>query len=83
MSRLFLTGKSIVWYCSVKKCPCVHIWVNSQNSHLTDFECYRALLAAVTVSQRSCHWVELDLTATDFYIGNLAAFEYLLKYSYQ
>ena len=27
--------------------------------------------AAVTVSQRSCHWVESDLRATDFYIENL------------
>ena len=28
-------------------------------------------LAAVAVSQRYCHWVESDRTATDFYIGNL------------
>ena len=42
-----------------------------------------ASIATVTVSQRSGHWVESDLRrATDFYIGNLAPFEYLLKYQY-
>ena len=47
MSRPFLTGKSIVLYCwgwskrqlkTSQKCPCVYIWVNSQNRQLTDFD---------------------------------------------
>ena len=34
------------------KCPCVHIWVNSQKSQLTDFDHYSYLPLKFSYSQR-------------------------------
>ena len=35
-----------------KKCPCVHIWVNSQTRHMTDFDLYSYLPLKFSYSRR-------------------------------
>ena len=73
MSRPFLAGKSIVLCCceggqnesknQLKKCPCVHVWVNSQNSQLTDFNHYTYLLLKFSYS-----WRDYDNILSDGFV---------------
>ena len=61
-----------------KKLPCVHIWINSQNSQLTDFDLYSYLPLKFSYSRRVNGWYCMCLY-TIYIVYAFKAYGYQLR----